>query len=371
MNEAISKTIEKLHEAGVNLRDTRLFHKVDDGDQESVLDREKRLIEERKQFIAKKREEAIKKWKEKGFPTLRPRFDNKEDYITKCEPKNGPEVYKQKLMTKDPDKPQNQNPYDVRSYRGDHKHAPPETFGTKIPVNRELSSDIAIRAKIRADILSKDRTERERQPISDVFPTLNAKTTGLTEEQERSARKYLLTSVYQDTYKNPLKKGEEICRRIFPITTLESLPDPLRTILGKPTHYLPTSAWKPACLDPQIFESSLPRFDYFNESRPYEFCSHSPRIEQIPTYSGSHGTRSRRTADDDPYKPYVPLTKLRTDTPKFAMGNPQQNIPGYTGCVVDHVTGTTRDYATICGDREDPEDSAITVPKISAEVVSN
>ncbi|CAH8526700.1 unnamed protein product [Dicrocoelium dendriticum] len=79
-------------------------------------------------------------------------------------------------------------------------------------------------------------------------------------------------------------------------------------------------------------------------------CSHAPRIDQIPTYSGCHGTDEAHVDDDNPYKPYKPLNKVRREIPSHAFPYMTHHMPGYTGCL-SKLSRTTK-RASESGDME-------------------
>ncbi|KAF8560988.1 hypothetical protein P879_06324 [Paragonimus westermani] len=78
-----------------------------------------------------------------------------------------------------------------------------------------------------------------------------------------------------------------------------------------------------------------------NEPKPYEFSTYAPRIDQITSYSGCHGNEDRRVEDDNPYKEYRPLNRVRRTVPAKSFSNLQPNMPGYTGCIADHMKETS------------------------------
>ncbi|VDP89323.1 unnamed protein product [Echinostoma caproni] len=292
MNEVIAKTIEKLEDAGTYLRDTNMFHQVDIGDDESVVDREKRLTREKKARMEQRRREAIRKLEEQGFPTRRPLIQPNEDYTVECNSTTHQfTVPKIKMMGPNPEKPQNQSPYTL--------------------IKAQQSDDSSYKG-----------TPRQK-PISSVLPYMAYQNDELLSEEDKLAKKYLYTSTYQDSYGKSANNWENKCQRIYPLKTLERLPDPLRKIGGSSSHYPATDSWQPTGLNSGTFDAVLPRYSYINEPRPYEI--------------GCHGTEDRRVDDDDPYKLYRPLTKVRSVVPSRPFLNPQQNTVGYTGCVVDHV----------------------------------
>lgn len=112
MNEVIAKTIEKLEEAGTFIRDTRIFHQVDEGDHESTLECEKRLLQAKRNRLEQRRKEAIKKLEEQGFPIRRPQITPNDDYRVECNPPvNQPVATNAKMFGPNPEKPQNISPF--------------------------------------------------------------------------------------------------------------------------------------------------------------------------------------------------------------------------------------------------------------------
>lgn len=338
MNEVIAKTIEKLEEAGTFIRDTRIFHQVDEGDHESTLECEKRLLQAKRNRLEQRRKEAIKKLEEQGFPIRRPQITPNDDYRAQCNPPTDqPVVTKAKMFGPNPEKPQNISPFTMSSDRRQFYDAPVETKGVPIPLDEPYESDRAIRAKISAYMRGcSSEISPPQKPISCAFPFMPYRNDDSLTDEEKLAKKYLYTSTYQDNYGNVGNLRDRKCRRVFPLRTLELLPDPLRNIAGSSDHYPATNSWQPENFNAVRFDASLPRYGHINEDRPYEFCNHAPRIEQISSYSGCHGTADHRVDDDNPYKMYRPLTKMRSEVPSRPFINPQQNLVGYTGRVIDH-----------------------------------
>ncbi|THD22485.1 hypothetical protein D915_006945 [Fasciola hepatica] len=340
MNEVIAKTIEKLEETGTYIRDTKIFHQVDEGDHESTLEYQKRLLQAKKSRLEQRRKEAIRKLEEQGFPVLRPKVQPNADYRDECKPpedQSTTRMVKIKMFGPNPEKPQNSSPYNMSSDCKRFYNAPAETKGIPIPLDEPYVSDRAIRAKISAQSKGNSpETVPRRKPISSVFPYMPYQIDDTLTDEEKMAKKYLYTSTYQDNYGKSADYWEHKYRRVFPLRTLETLPDPLRKIAGSSDHYPATDSWQPENFNADRFDALLPRYSHINEPRPYEFSTYAPRIEQIPSYSGCHGTEDCRVEDDNPYKMYRPLTKPRTVVPSRPFINPQQNMVGYTGCVVDH-----------------------------------
>ncbi|CAH8828329.1 unnamed protein product [Trichobilharzia szidati] len=63
----------------------------------------------------------------------------------------------------------------------------------------------------------------------------------------------------------------------------------------------------------------------------YQACSHYPRIDQIPGYSGSFTTNDRRVDSDNPYKEYKPVSLVRQKIPQEYNFDLSFNMSGYTG----------------------------------------
>ncbi|OON16307.1 hypothetical protein X801_07882 [Opisthorchis viverrini] len=110
MGDQIKKTIEKLHEAGCYLREPEPIQRPNNESLISVLDLEKQKLNEKREKLKTRRQEAIKNLQEKGFPTFRPDIDE-ADHSTLCTgipPQIRP--VKNSLVNPDPDKPQNRLP---------------------------------------------------------------------------------------------------------------------------------------------------------------------------------------------------------------------------------------------------------------------
>ncbi|KAF7256988.1 hypothetical protein EG68_06180 [Paragonimus skrjabini miyazakii] len=350
MDDNITKTIEKLQDVGASVTDTSLSYKAEYADDISVLELEKRARIEKQRSLEAKRNEAIKKLKEKGFPSIRPTLSTTDDFESLCPESIIDDKVNQKtrkpscqLMRPLPEKPQNRSPQEITSYRGDKFNTPPETRKYALPIDEPFISDRLIRAREKARLNNFEEAPVKRTAISNVFPQMAVQDSREITGEDELARKYLYSSVYQTTYRNPSDgtKNGNLCRRIYPLKTLQMLPDPLRSIGGFSAYHPATSTWQPEGFNASVFDAALPRYDHMNEPRPYEFSTYAPRIDQITSYSGCHGTEDRRVEDDNPYKEYRPLNRVRRTVPGKSFPNLQPNIPGYTGCITDHVKEIT------------------------------
>ncbi|TGZ64343.1 hypothetical protein CRM22_006423 [Opisthorchis felineus] len=333
MGDQINKNIEKLHEAGCYLRETEPLQRPNNESLISILDLEKQTLDKKREKLKTRRQEAIKSLQAKGFPTFRPNIDE-ADHSTLCTGMP-PQIQpgKNSLVNPDPDKPQNRLPLELDSSSRDFCVLQRETISLSEP----YIPDRVVRSRFRVQLLEQQSAQYKRQNISDIFPQREVQESGSVTSDDGLARKRLNTTGYQEAYGEPLMYQPNTCRQVFPMKTLQTLPDPLRSIDGWSPYHPATSTWQPKNFNSSKFDNMMPRYDFINEDRPYEVCSYAPRIDQIPTYSGCHGTRDKRVEDDNPYKSYKPLNKVRSEVPARASMNLQHNIPGYTGCIVDHV----------------------------------
>nr|CAH8825956.1 unnamed protein product [Trichobilharzia regenti] len=298
---------------------------------ESVLDREARRKEEKNNMLLNKRQHLMKRRELLGFPPRYPSLAKYEDYEDTCDSssKNKGDMKAQgvspcrdgtaKLHTKS-----------MNSYRGNLFMAPPETTGHPIPMDQPYVRDSIIRAKLGASL---ENTDHQEKPYlkSAVFPQLETLNARLASEDEKRLQRYLFTTSYQAAYGKPVIFGNTTCRRIYPIRTLESIPDPVKFLAKENSYFPSTSSWMPEKFDPLQYDLKQTRYPYINEDRPYEVCSHYPRIDQIPGYSGSFTTNDRRVDSDNPYKEYKSVNLVRQKIPQEYNFDLSFNMSGYTG----------------------------------------
>ncbi|KAF6768976.1 hypothetical protein AHF37_12387, partial [Paragonimus kellicotti] len=253
MDDTITKTIEKLQEVGSSVGDTSLSHKTNYADDTNVLELEKRTRIEKQRSLEARRNQAIEKLKEKGFPTIRPTLSTTDDFESLCPQSTLDARVNQKirkpscqLMQPLPEKPQNRSPQEIFSYRGDKFNAPPETRKFALPIDEPSMSDRLIRAREKARLNNCEETLTKRTAISNVFPQMAVQDSREITGEDELARKYLYSSVYQTTYRNPFdgNKDGNLCRRIYPLQTLQTLADPLRSVGGFSACHPATSTWQ-------------------------------------------------------------------------------------------------------------------------------
>ncbi|KAF8570979.1 hypothetical protein P879_05238 [Paragonimus westermani] len=253
MDDSITKTIEKLQDVGPSVKDTSLFHKVDYTDDASVLELEKRARSKKQRSLEAKRNDAIKMLNEKGFPSIRPTLSMMDDFESLCphstldarvNQRTRKPIYQ--VVQPLPEKPQNRSPHDINSYRGDKFNAPPETRKYAIPINEPFVSDRLIRARERARLSNFEETSTKHTALSNVFPQMAVQDSKEITGVDELARKYLFSSVYQTTYGNPFNgtKNGGLHRRIYPLQTLQTLPDPLKSVSGFSACHPATSTWQ-------------------------------------------------------------------------------------------------------------------------------
>ncbi|XP_030065379.1 protein SPMIP7 isoform X2 [Microcaecilia unicolor] len=158
-----------------------------------------------------------------------------------------------------------------------------------------------------------------------------------TNWREEAARKYMYTSSTQSNYEDVSWDTKLPRKMLPPDSTLEEMADPVSRHL----------TWKRYMMEPAIWQTVGGIWDRFQTrplhtgGRPVTFVSPSPRIYQIPLYSGCIGGENLEYMDN-PSANFVPVTILRTPQPRPTTHN--GNIPGYTGKVQWTLSHPPRSY---------------------------
>ncbi|XP_029445612.1 spermatogenesis-associated protein 48 isoform X2 [Rhinatrema bivittatum] len=142
--------------------------------------------------------------------------------------------------------------------------------------------------------------------------------------RDEIARKHMYTTSSQRTYED-ISWDTKLPPKISPPeTTLEKMADPVSR------HF----TWKRYKMEPAVWQAVGGIWDRFQTrpfhsgGRPITFVSPSPRICQIPLYSGCIGGENLEDMDNSSAN-FIPFTILRTPQPRPTTHN--GNIPGYTG----------------------------------------
>ncbi|CAH8474954.1 unnamed protein product [Heterobilharzia americana] len=282
---------------------------------ETVLETDARFKKEKQNSLINRRNVSIKEREELGFSPRYPPLAKYEDYVHTCdtEPTELPKST-EKFVNMCTNKLQSVFLKTIGSYRRSSYMAPPETLGEPLSMNEPYVSDRAIRGKLGAS-LEIPSVSKQQYLKSSILPQLEAlNSTTLTEDQKR-AQRYLFTSSYQAAYGNPAVFGTTTYRRIYPIISLETISRPVEGSMKENAYFPSTKTWIPENFDPIQYDLKQTRYPYLQENRPHEVCSHYPRINQIPGYSGSFTTSDRRSDSDNPYKVYKPLNLVRQQIP--------------------------------------------------------